>query len=443
MYLPSQVQYCIDTLEQAGYAAYAVGGCVRDALLGLIPHDYDICTSALPEEIARIFSGRELIRNGEKHGTIGVVLEHQLYEITAFRTEGTYGDSRHPDWVRFVDQIELDLARRDFTINAMAYSPSRGLCDPFGGAADLEKGVLRAVGDPERRFSEDALRILRGVRFAVRFGFQLEGNTKQAMFRLAPSMEKLARERVFDELCKLLPQICASQLLEFAPIIAQAIPALQPCVGFQQRSPYHSYDVYTHIAHVVEATPEDLTLRWAALLHDIGKPRCFTLDEAGCGHFFGHAAIGADLANETLLQLKSPTALRQQVCSLIRQHMVRIEPNTKAVRRALSRLGSDTFHQLLALQEADTGSKGTGKPVQTADFDTLRTIAQEIEAENACLQIRDLAINGRDLMALGYEGPAIGKALQDLLELVLDEKIENTKDALRNALQQAPPYKNL
>ena len=436
MYLPPQAQYCIESLEQAGFAAYAVGGCVRDALLGLTPHDYDICTAAQPEQIARIFARHELVRSGEKHGTIGVVLEHQLYEITAFRTEGSYGDSRHPDWVRFVDQVELDLARRDFTVNAMAYSPTRGLCDPFGGAADLKNGILRAVGDPERRFSEDALRILRGVRFAARFDLRLEENTKNAMFRLASSMDKLARERVMDELCKLLPQVSAARLLEFAPILTQVIPPLQPCLGFRQHSPYHAYDVFTHTAYAVEAVPAELTLRWAALLHDVGKPTSFTLDDAGRGHFLGHAAQSADLAEEILLQLKAPTALRQRVCTLIRRHMSKIEPETKSVRRALSKLGSETFYQLIALQEADMRGKDIEKAIDTAYYDTLRAIAHRIEEENACLKVTDLAINGRDLIAMGYEGPAIGKALQGVLEQVLDEKVENSEEALLRALQQ-------
>ena len=214
------------------------------------------------------------------------------------------------------------------------------------------------------------------------------------------------------------------------------ILALGPFVGFDQKNSHHTYDVFTHTAHVVEASPADLTLRWAALLHDIGKPLCFTQDEAGQGHFLGHASISADLADEILLQRKAPTALRQQVCNLVRQHMTLVNPDVKAVRRALSRLGSSTFRQLLALQKADMSSKGTGKPSDTSHFDTLQTLASQIEAENACLQIKDLAVNGRDLMALGYEGPAIGKGLQQLLELVLDDQIENTKDALLSALQQ-------
>ena len=435
MYLPSQAQYCIRKLEQAGFAAYAVGGCVRDSLLGLIPQDYDLCTAAKPEAIAEIFGSHTLVRSGEKHGTIGVVLDHQVYEITTFRTEGNYGDNRHPDWVEFVDDITIDLARRDFTVNAMAYSPTRGLADPFGGQEDLRGKVLRAVGDPRTRFTEDALRILRGARFAVRYGLAVEENTKNAMFQLAPLMEKLARERVFDELCKLLLLVKAQDLQTFAPILTQVIPELAPTLGFDQHNPHHAYDVFTHIAHVVEATPSDLALRWAALLHDIGKPNCFTLDEAGKGHFLGHAGQSADMANSILLRLKAPTALRNLVCLLIGQHMTKIEPEYSRVRRAMSRLGSENLRQLLLLQEADMGSKGVGIPAELAQFSVLRQLVNQIEADEACLSIKDLAVNGHDLMALGYEGPAIGQALQFLLEQVLDEKVDNTKDALMHALR--------
>ncbi len=437
MYLPPEALYCIEKLEQAGFEAWAVGGCVRDSLLGLTPQDYDLCTAATPAQIAEVFSAHSLVRSGEKHGTIGVVLSHHVYEITTFRTEGGYGDSRHPDWVRFVTDINADLARRDFTVNAMAYSPTRGLQDPFGGAADLERRILRAVGDPMVRFSEDALRIMRGVRFSVRYGLAVEESTKNAMRMQAPLMEKLARERVFYELCKLLPLVSAADLLEFAPILAQIIPELTPCLGFQQHSPHHAYDLFTHIAHVVEATPPTLPLRLTALLHDVGKPACFTLDEAGRGHFLGHAGRSADMADRILLRLKAPTALRQQVTLLIGQHMTKILPEPRAVRRALSRWGSENFSALLYLQEADMCSKGTGIPDSDPQFAALRDIAAQILAENACLSLKDLAINGHDLLALGYEGPQIGLALNRLLEQVLDGQLPNDKAALLRSLD--PP----
>ncbi len=436
MYLPPDAAYCIEKLEQAGFPAYAVGGCVRDALLGLTPQDYDICTAATPQETARIFAGHSLVRSGEKHGTIGVVLSHSVYEITTFRTEGGYEDSRHPDWVRFVPNVEEDLARRDFTVNAMAYSPTRGFADPFGGREDLKNKVLRAVGDPETRFSEDSLRILRGVRFSVRYALQVEAKTKDAMFRLAPLMDKLARERVFTELCGILPQIGADELLEFAPILTQVIPELAPSVGFDQHSPYHRYDVFTHTAHVVEAAMPSLPLRWAALLHDIGKPTTFTLDETGRGHFLGHAKQSAAMADAVLRRLKAPNALREQVVLLVESHMTPLEPDKKLLRRRLSRFGKETLDLLLLLQEADMGSKGTGKGVDSSLFAEIRCLLSEIEAENACLSLKDLAVNGRDLMTLGYTGPAIGKALEWLLNQVIDEQLPNEKEALLGALQR-------
>ena len=434
MYLPRDVLFCIQTLEDAGFSAYAVGGCVRDALLGLTPHDYDLCTSATPETIRSLFSHCQLVLAGEKHGTIGVVLADQVYEITTYRTEGSYTDSRHPDWVAFVTDIEADLARRDFTVNAMAYSPIRGFADPFGGQKDLQNRILRAVGDPMQRFSEDALRILRGVRFAARFDLTPDAATEQAMTALAPLMDHLARERVFEELSKLLLCTDATHLCRFAPVMARAIPALAATVGFDQKNRHHCYDIFTHTAHVVSNLPQVLPLRWAALLHDIGKPDTFHLDDQGQGHFYGHAPLGADMADAILLQLKAPTALRQQVVTLIRHHMTRLMPERKAVRRWLSRLGSDTFEQLLQLQQADMGGKGTA--ADDCQFSQLRVLAQQLQSENACLTVRQLALSGHDLMALGYSGPAIGLAQKKLLELVLDEQVENEAAALKKALQE-------
>ena len=436
MRLPESVQTCIDALERSGFAAYAVGGCVRDSLLGLVPQDYDLCTSALPEETEAVFSGYRLVLAGKKHGTVGIFTHGGVVEITTYRTEGDYRDNRHPEWVEFVTDIETDLARRDFTVNAMAWSPYRGFADPFGGQADLECGILRAVGDPETRFREDSLRILRGVRFAVKYGLTPEEATLDAMTALAPLMDNLARERVFDELCKLLLLVTAEDLARFGPILAPVIPELQPMMGFQQHSPHHAYDVFTHTAHVVENAPPDLALRWAALLHDTGKISTFTRDETGRGHFYGHAQVSAEIADTVLRRLKAPTQLREDVVSLIGLHMTKIEPTKKAVRRQLSRLGDGQLQSLLTLQEADMGSKGTGIPKEMAQFSQLRSLIAEIQAENACLSLKDLAINGHDLMDLGITGRAIGETLNYLLDLVLEEQIENTKDALLEAVRR-------
>ena len=431
MMLPQAVLYCIHSLEAAGFRAYAVGGCVRDSLLGRTPADYDLCTNATPDEICRVFAAHQLLHHGQKHGTVGVVLDGEVFEITTFRTEGGYEDARHPGWVEFVANVEADLARRDFTVNAMAYNPAEGYLDPFGGQQDLANHILRAVGDPETRFWEDALRILRGARFSARFRLTPEPATLEAMVRLAPCMDSLARERVFDELCKLLLVASARDLQAFVPILVQVIPELAPCVDFQQHSPHHRYDVFTHIAHVVEATPATLPLRWAALLHDIGKPAAFTQDENGRGHFKGHAKISCGMADAILLRLKAPSALRQQVTELIELHMTPLEPDKKLLRRRLGKLGQEQLLQLLQLQEADMGSKGTGKDEDMAQFAVLRDLVAQILSEDACLSIKDLAVNGWDLQQIGFAaGPNIGKCLHWLLGQVQDDVLPNEREAL-------------
>ena len=436
MQLPDPILTCIRALEEAGFQAYVVGGCVRDACLGLAPHDYDMCTSALPEQTEAVFAGYRLVLAGKKHGTVGVVMDGDVVEITTFRTEGDYLDNRHPEWVEFVADIEKDLARRDFTVNAMAYSPTRGFADPFGGREDLKNGVLRAVGDPARRFQEDSLRILRGVRFAVRFGFTVEKNTLAAMDSQAHLMDNLARERVFDELCKLIPAVKAKDLLEFAPVLCRVLPELSPMLGYDQKNRHHIHDLYTHTALVVHHCPNDLVLRWAALLHDIGKPEVRTMGEDGQAHYHGHAAVSAELADGVLRRLKAPTALREQVVTLIAKHMTLPQPDKKYLRRHLGKLGAETMENLLTLQEADTHATGTCHEEEFARFAAVRAILAQIREENACLSLKDLALNGHDLMALGYQGKAIGLELNRLLNLVLEEQCENTGEALTAALKK-------
>ena len=436
MLIPAAVARCMEALEQAGFEAYCVGGCVRDWLLGKAPHDFDLCASATPEEMKTLFHDQNLVLAGEKHGTVGVVTEEGVVEITTFRKEGTYADNRHPDRVEFVTDIRQDLARRDFTVNAMAWSPKRGLQDPFGGEADLKNGILRCVGHPETRFREDALRILRGVRFSVTYNLTPEPETERAMLALTELLDHLARERVFGEFCGFLPQTNKEQLLKYAPIITQVIPELKATVGFDQHSPHHRYDLYTHIAQVVDRVPGDLPLRWAALLHDVGKIPTFTRDETGRGHFYGHAQAGAEMADEILRRLKAPTALRQQAVLLIEQHMTRLMPEKRLLKRYLGRWGRETVEQLLYLQQADMGSKGVPGEEEQEQFEVLWALLKEVEQESTCLTRKDLALTGLDLLSLGYQGREIGARLEELLEAVLDERVKNEKEALLGYLKR-------
>ena len=430
MKIPQYVQFCLNRLENAGFQAYIVGGCVRDAILGLEPNDYDMCTNALPEETEAVFADHKLVLAGKKHGTVGVITEGGVIEITTFRTEGNYTDNRHPEWVKFVPSIEEDLARRDFTVNAMAYSPNRGLIDPFGGQEDLKNHILKAVGDPAQRFREDSLRILRGARFAAKYELIPEERTLKAMAELRGLMDNLARERVFEELCKLLLSATAEDLLRYAPLIAQVIPELESQIGFDQRNVHHAYDLFTHTAHVTALSPRELPLRWAGLLHDVGKVPSFFIDEEGHGHFYGHAKISAPMADDILRRLKAPTALREEVVRLCELHMTIIQPEKKIVRRWLGKLGPELMDKLLTFQEADILGKGIPEGDELDQFPKLRSIIAEIQAENACFNLKDLAINGHDLMALGYSGKAIGACLNRLLELVMEEKLPNEKEAL-------------
>ena len=436
MNLPAYILECIRLLEISGFEAYAVGGCVRDALLGLTPQDYDLCTNATPDQIKTVFSQYRQVLSGEKHGTIAVLTDGGLVEITTFRTEGGYRDNRHPDWVKFVADIREDLSRRDFTINAMAYSPSQGLVDPWNGRSDLSAGVLQAVGDPSVRFSEDALRILRGMRFAARYHLQVAEQTQQAMLEQAYRLPDLAAERIFSELCKLIILVTAQDLLQFAPVLAQIIPELADTIGFDQKNPHHAYDLYTHTAFVTASVPGVLPLRLAALLHDIGKVTTFTLDDAGCGHFLGHAKASAQMADQILLRLKAPTALREQVVNLIARHMTPLQPDKRLLRRRLGQYGIEGTKLLLQLQQADFCSKGTA----TADpvFDDISHLLNELDREDACLTIRDLEIDGNDLIALGFTpGKHIGSCLTHLLQMVQDELLTNTHQTL---LQEASRF---
>ena len=428
MILPQAVQYCIHTLEAAGYQAYAVGGCVRDSLLGLSPADYDLCTDAKPEETSRVFSSHQLLHHGQKHGTVGVVLDGQVFEITTFRTEGGYGDARHPDWVEFVPNVEEDLARRDFTINAMAYNPKTGYVDPFGGRQDLQNGILRTVGDPEARFREDALRILRGLRFCARFGFVPEQMTDAAMRAGAFRLEMISAERVFTELMGMLMGEHVTEILvQYPRVLAVRMPEILPCIGFCQHTRHHDFNVWGHIARAVGCAPKIPAVRLAMLMHDLGKPATFTRDARG-GHFEGHAEKSAEIADKILLRLRCENHLRELVVKLIRLHR-EIPARLSDVQRLLGELEYVEFSLFLDVLRADNASKfRCGEDERAAaKIAAAQAFAEQCKAEQLCCRVSDLQVRGGDLLALGLHGAQIGEALRFLLDAVIEQNCPNEK----------------
>lgn len=428
----------LDRLRRAGFEACYVGGCVRDALLGRPAEDLDVATSASPEQVEAVFSDCRVIETGLRHGTVTVLLEGRGLEITTFRREEGYSDGRHPDRVVYTDSLAEDLSRRDFTVNAMAWSPEKGLVDLFGGRADLERGVLRCVGDPYRRFAEDALRILRGLRFSAVLGFSLEENTARAARDLRQSLNRVSFERIRTELLKLLcGGDCRRVLLEYPEILAVPIPELWPMVGFDQRNPHHCYDVWTHSVLVTAAVPPEPGLRLAALLHDVGKPACFTLDENGVGHFYGHGEAGEALAREITARLRLDKATRDRVICLVRHHDRPIlPPEEKTVKRCLNRFGRDLFFELMALKRADNLAQHPDFRGRIAQYEQIEAMARRILEAKEPFRLKDLAVNGRDLIALGYApGPALGAALDGLLRAVMEGSLPNEREALLNSLK--------
>lgn len=447
--IPPEPRFVLDTLQKAGYRAYLVGGCVRDAVLGKTPHDWDITTSALPAQTRALFE--RTIDTGLRHGTVTVLMEGQPFEVTTFRKETGYSDHRHPDGVEFVEDVREDLARRDFTINAMAYSPETGLVDPFGGCADCEKGIIRCVGEPARRFEEDALRILRGLRFAARLGFVIQPETSAAMLALYPQLEAVSAERIQAELTGLLEgkYLTARLLQDYRDILGFLIPELKPCFDFAQNNPYHQYDVYGHLCHSAEAAAQLSLGRFpgiqaaaeqyrsqlvlSALLHDIGKPSVYFQDEAGIGHFYGHPKAGVPLARAALKRLKFPNRVIDRVLALVEYHDVLFNASEKTARKLQNRLGTDDLRLLLAIHLCDMQGQGTGKE-NTAEWQESLALCEAVEGwENSPGEtgVKALAITGNDLLALGFKpGKAVGNTLKELLRLVLEEAVPNEKAPL-------------
>jgi len=423
-------------LHTAGHRAVLVGGCVRDSLLGIPPHDYDAATSALPEEIKAACADFQCLDIGLKHGTVTVLSGGIPVEVTTFRRETGYSDHRHPDGVEFTSDLTEDLARRDFTINAIAWEKS-GLNDPFDGQGDLRRKLIRCVGDPDRRFEEDALRILRGLRLAAQLGFDLHPDTAAAIHRHAGDLRHVARERIWAEFSRLVCYPGAKDiLLKFPDVICEFLPELAPCVGFDQKNNHHCHDVYTHSVMALDAAPPLLSVRLAALLHDLGKPDTFSLDEGGVGHFYGHPKRSAELTDTALRQLRVSSELREQVVLLVERHNLPVSPDRAWVGRWLSRLGEENFFPLLALKRADRAACADPIPPSPDPLALAEEIARELLAQRACFSLKNLAVNGRDCMTAGLQGKEIGRALQRLLEQVSEGNLPNERDILLRSLEQ-------
>lgn len=436
MDLPPEVSALLARLEAAGHTAYVVGGCVRDSLLGILPGDWDICTSAKPEETREIFSDHRQVLTGVKHGTVAVLCGHKAYEITTYREDGDYSDHRHPEAVHFVPKVEEDLARRDFTVNAMAYNPAAGLVDCFGGQTDLKARVIRCVGEPSQRFAEDALRVLRAVRFASQLDFSIDPATVQAALALRDSVQTVSPERIFTELEKLLAGPAAGHVLAgYGSLLTGALPEIQACIGCAQPGRWHCYDVWHHTAVAVGALPRDLApetariLRWVMLLHDMAKPLCRMTGPDGAIHFPGHNQKGAQLADRVLRRLRAPTVVRLEACSLIAVHDMPLPDSDPAILRLLARHGEVWLERLCTVKLADLAGHARN-PAVSAREQEVRRFAERMHllARTGCYTLRSLKVGGGDALAAGiHPGPAVGEALQMLLDDVMDGRLPNER----------------
>ncbi len=439
--ITQNVNLAIEALMSAGFKTYLVGGCVRDSLLGIEPHDYDLTTDATPGEVKDVFKGYAVIDTGIKHGTVTLLVNHEQIEITTFRTETGYSDYRHPDNVEFTKDIKKDLARRDFTINAIAYNPETGYCDPFGGCEDLAANTLKCVGNPDERFREDPLRILRAVRFSAVYGFIIDPEAEASMHKNRALISELSAERIRGEIEQiLLSKGVYNALMKYPDIIAVSIPEIEPMVGFDHKSKYHIYDVYEHTAKVVEHVEARPELRWAALLHDVAKPLCFSEDERG-GHFYGHEEQSAEIARDIFNRLKFDNHTKDEACFVIERHMLQIEPTEKSVKRALRRFGEDKIRNVLCIMKAETFAQAESLfAKRNKKYNEIEILVDKIVEEESCFSLRDLSIKGNDLIDLGYKGPEIGRILDALLDEVVEGKVENKREELIKELKKLPLY---
>ena len=443
--VPTDVSEIIEELEREGHTAYIVGGCVRDAIMNKEPHDYDICTSALPEEMHRIFANRTTIDTGLKHGTITVGGIEGFYEVTTYRVDGEYKDNRRPEEVVFVDNIEQDLSRRDFTMNAIAYNPKTGIIDPFNGVEDISKGIIRCVGEANKRFNEDALRIMRAVRFASVLGFTIEDETKMAMFKNKHLLKNVSEERKNVEFCKTLVNANFNVLNTYKDIFVTFIPEIKDCFYFDQHNYHHKYDVYEHIAHSVVEAPKDLTVRLALFFHDIGKPKTYFLDETGVGHFYGHAKVSRDMTEEIMRRMKFDNTTIKNVCLLVEMHDINVSKELKFARKLLGKIGDEQVNNLMVVQECDKKSQTINEHSKETlrNLNLLKENIEKIKQEKQCCTIADLAINGHDIIELGFnKGKIVGNILKHLLDVVIESPDKNNRKYLLELVEKIQKEKN-
>lgn len=432
MKLPKHVQAIITTLEQAGFEGYAVGGCVRDTLLQKEPDDWDITTNASPIQVKSLF--QRTIDTGIQHGTVTVLMDRETYEVTTYRIDGEYEDSRHPKEVIFTANLLEDLKRRDFTINAMAYNDRSGIVDAFGGIQDLENKIIRCVGNPVERFTEDALRMMRAVRFSGQLGYEIEEQTGQAVKQLAPTLSKISAERICTELTKLMVSSHPDYLKKAYELGMTKIflPEFDAAMETEQNNPHHCYSVGEHILHSLQQVRADKVLRFAMLFHDTGKALTKTVDEEGIDHFYGHVEKSAEIADQRMKSLRFDNDTREKVVRLVKYHDMKIELTPKAVRRAVVKVGEDIFPYLLEVKRADLLAQSLYKREEKEmELQKLTELYQQILEEKNCISIKSLAVNGSDLIAVGMQpGKAIGETLHRMLDMVLEDPSLNTKEYL-------------
>lgn len=432
MNIPAPVRLVLNLLKEHGFESYLVGGCVRDAIMGIEPKDYDVTTNALPEDTMRIFRSFPVIETGIIHGTVMVVIDSFPVEITTYRIEGEYRDKRRPSSVMFTDSVNEDLSRRDFTINAMAYSETEGLVDPFGGQKDIIEKRIRCVGDPSKRFEEDALRILRAVRFSAVLGFRISTETKKALMDHMETVTSVAMERIASEFSGM---ICGNNighiLEEYPALLTVFIPEIKPMIGFEQHNPYHIFDVYSHTIRVVENSPQRLAVRLAALFHDIGKPHTYFLDDDGIGHFYGHQKCGAGIAEEILNRMKYDNETKIRVRDLIENHDIWIQADPKVIKRILNRFSESFLTDLIDLKKADVQGQNPNLQGRLTELDRILILARQIIEENQCFSLKDLELTGKDLISNGIPpGILMGKLLEDCLQKVIEEQLPNRREVL-------------